>query len=149
MGTPVRTPAEDPPLLTECGLMAPALEMEFSAHFSRADGESAAEAAMAAVARVIDAPRWFLKPVLEAGRSTSGHLLERTTADICRIVLTANDSGITVAATDDTEVAFDTGHHRGAGQLPLLAVVDGLRLHHGPDGHLWVVWQGSWGAAGR
>ncbi|MFD7709206.1 hypothetical protein ACFV6E_36825 [Streptomyces sp. NPDC059785] len=133
--------------MTEHGLMAPALEMEFTAHFTRLDGKSALEAAAAAVTRVIEAPTWFVAPVLDAGRSVSSCLLERTTADVCRIVLTANDAGITVAATDDTQLALDSAEHGSAKNLPLLTVVDGLHVHHGPDGHMWVVWQGSWRGA--
>ena len=128
--------------------MEPALEMEFTAHFVRGDGESAVEAATAAVARVIEAPGWFVAPVLDAGRSVSHCLLERTAADACRIVLTADGTGITVAATDDTEVTLDAAGHGSAKNLPLLAVVDGLHVHHGPDGHVWVVWQGAWRATG-
>jgi hypothetical protein len=144
VGSPVRPPSEGPALLTECGLMEPALEMEFTAHFARGDGESAVEAATAAVTGVIEAPAWFVTPVLDAGRSVSQCLLERTTADACRIVLTADGVGITVAATDDTLVTLDAAGHGSAKNLPLLAVVDGLRVHHGPDGHVWVVWHGSW-----
>jgi len=124
--------------------MAPALEMEFTAHFSRTGGQRAAEAAATAVIRVIEAPTWFLAPVLEAGRSVSSCLLGRTTADICRIVLTADGTGITVAATDDATISFDSADHASARHLPLLTVVDGLSVHHGPDGHMWVVWQGAW-----
>ncbi|WTP62225.1 hypothetical protein OHU07_38340 [Streptomyces phaeochromogenes] len=144
MGTPVRTPSGGPPLLTECGLMEPVQEMEFTAHFSRADGELAAEEAAAAVTRVIDAPLSFVTPVLDAGRSASKCLLARSAADTCRIVLTADLTGITVAATDDVKVSLDSCDQVGAKNLPLLAVVDGLKVHHGPDGHVWVVWKGSW-----
>ncbi|MGP4045862.1 hypothetical protein [Streptomyces sp. 2A115] len=148
MGTPVRTPSGGPPLLTECGLMEPALEMEFTAHFSRADGELAAEAAAVAVTRVIEAPLSFLSPVLDAGRAASGCLLARSGADLCRIVLTADPVGITVAATDDVKVSLDTVDQVTARNLPLLTVVDGLNVHHGPDGHVWVVWRGSWRRTG-
>ncbi|MET7698170.1 hypothetical protein [Streptomyces sp. NPDC005485] len=148
MGTPISPPSKGPPLLTECGLLEPALEMGFTAHFARADGELAVEAAAAAVTRVIDAPGWFIAPVRDAGHSVSRCLLERTTADACRIVLTADDVGITVAATDDTVVTLDAAGHGSARNLPLLAVVDGLRVHHGPDGHVWVVWQGTWRRTG-
>ena len=78
--------AADRPLLTECGLMEPVQEMEFTAHFSRADGEFAAEAAAVAVTRVIYAPLSFVTPVLDAGRSASKCLLARSAADTCRIV---------------------------------------------------------------
>jgi hypothetical protein len=128
--------------------MEPALEMEFAAHFSRVDGEFAAEAAAVAVTRVIDAPLSFLAPVLDAGRSASRCLLARSTADLCRIVLTADRTGITVAATDDIAVSLDTVDQATAKNLPLLTVVDGLKVHHGPDGHVWVVWQGSWRRTG-
>ncbi|MEV0225445.1 hypothetical protein [Streptomyces sp. NPDC050704] len=144
MATSLRTPSGGPPLLTECGLMEPALEMEFTAHFSRADGEFAVESAVVAVTRVIDAPPSFVAPVLDAGRSVSKCLLARSAADECRIVLTADPSGITVAATDDVNVSLETVDQVAAKNLPLLTVVDGLDLHHGPDGHVWVVWQGPW-----
>jgi hypothetical protein len=124
--------------------MEPALEMEFAAHFARADGEFAAQAATVAVTRVIDAPLWFLAPVLNAGRSASSCLLERSSADLCRIVLTADRTGITVAATDDVRVPLHSGTPGAASNLPLLAVVNDLNIHHGPDGHVWVVWQGAW-----
>ncbi len=124
--------------------MEPVLEMEFTAHFSRSEGKSAAEAAAVAVTRAIDAPLSFLSPVLDAGRSASRCLLTRSAADLCRIVLTADPTGITVAATDDVAVSLDSDDQTGAKHLPLLAVVDGLCVHHGPDGHVWVVWKGSW-----
>ncbi|GAA3836648.1 hypothetical protein ACFS5L_04555 [Streptomyces phyllanthi] len=144
--SPVRTPVEGPSLLTECGLMVPALEMEFAAHFARADGEPAAEAAVTAVTRVIDAPGSFLEPIREAGRAVTRELLKRTTAGLCRVVLSADESGITLAATDDTMIALDAAPHAGIRKQPLLAVIDDLRVHHGPDGHRWVVWQGAWAA---
>lgn len=124
--------------------MEPVLEMEFTAHFSRAAGEFAAEAAAVAVTRVIDAPLSFLSPVLEAGSSASRCLLTRSAAETCRIVLTADPAGITVAATDDVVVSLAAGEQTRPRNLPLLAVVDGLNVHHGPDGHMWVVWKGSW-----
>lgn len=141
---PVRMPVEGQSLLTECGLRAPALEMEFTAHFARADGEPAAQAAANVVTRVIDAPRSFLEPIRDAGRAVTRRLLERTTADRCRIVLSADESGVTLAATDDTTVTLESAHTPGAHNLPLLSVDGDLHLHHGPDGHLWVVWQGAW-----
>ncbi|MCX4903133.1 hypothetical protein [Streptomyces sp. NBC_00878] len=144
MGTPVHTPSGGPSLLTERGPMEPVREMEFTAHFARADGECAAEAAAVEVTRVIDAPPSFVAPVLDAGRSASKCLLARSAADTCRIVLTADLTGITVAATDDVKVSLDSCDQAGARNLPLLAVVDGLNVHHGPDGHVWVVWKGSW-----
>ncbi|GGX96815.1 hypothetical protein [Streptomyces fructofermentans] len=144
MGTPVRTPSDGPPLVTERGLVGPVLEMEFTARFSRGDGESSAEAAAVAVTRAIDAPPSFVVPVLDAGRSASRCLLERSAADMCRVVLTADRAGITVAATDDVAVSLASGDRVGARHLPVLAVVDGLRVHHGPDGHVWVVWKGDW-----
>jgi len=147
VGTSVRTPADGPPLVTESGLMAPVLEMEFTANFPRMGGRRAAEAAAMAVIGVIEAPKWFLAPVIEAGRSVGTCLLARTTADTCRIVLTADDTGLTVAATDDATIMFDSAEHSGARHLPLLTVVDGLSVHHGPDGHMWVVWQGAWRSA--
>ena len=134
--------------MTESGLMEPVLEMEFTANFSRAAGEFAAEAAAVAVTRVIDAPLSFLSPVLEAGSSTSRCLLTRSTAELCRIVLTADRTGITVAATDDVVVSLDAGEQGCPKNLPLLAVIDGLNVHHGPDGHVWVVWKGSWQRTG-
>lgn len=146
--TLVSDPVEAAPL-TEYGLKAPAVAVQFTAHFFRPDGrpdaESATEAATAALTRVIDAPRSFVAPVLAAGRSVSECLLARTTADVCRLVLTADRSGITLAATDDTSVAQDTDRQNRADSLPLLMVVDGLHVHHGPDGHMWVVWHGPWG----
>ncbi|MCW8097222.1 hypothetical protein [Streptomyces tauricus] len=148
MGTPVRASSDGPALLTEHGLMEPVREMEFTAHFARADGEFAAQAAAVAVTQVIDAPLSFVSPVLDAGCSASRCLLARSAADTCRIVLTADPSGITVAATDDVAVPLDAGDPAGAKNLPLLAVVDGLNVHHGPDGHVWVVWKGSWRRAG-
>ncbi|MDQ0772534.1 hypothetical protein QF026_001000 [Streptomyces aurantiacus] len=144
MGTPVHASSDGPPLLTEHGVMGPVREMEFTARFSRADGEFAAQAAAVAVTRVIDAPLSFVSPVLDAGCSTSKCLLARSAADACRIVLTADASGITVAATDDVAVSLDAGEQVDAKNLPLLAVVDGLNVHHGTDGHVWVVWKGSW-----
>ncbi|MBV1936128.1 hypothetical protein KUF83_06055 [Streptomyces sp. BV286] len=144
MATPVRASSDGPALLTERGPMEPVREMEFTARFSRADGEFAAEAAAVAVTQVIDAPLSFVSPVLDAGCSVSRCLLARSAADTCRIVLTADRSGITVAATDDVAVSLDAGDPSGAKNLPLLAVVDGLNVHHGPDGHVWVVWKGSW-----
>ncbi|MFS8197845.1 hypothetical protein ACLVWQ_04070 [Streptomyces sp. CWNU-52B] len=144
MGTPVRTSSGGPALLTEHGLMEPVREMEFTARFARADGEFAAQAAAVAVTQAIDAPLSFVSPVLDAGCSTSRCLLERSAADTCRIVLTADTSGITVAATDDVAVPLDADDRIGTQDLPLLAVVDGLNVHHGPDGHVWVVWKGSW-----
>ncbi|MER6183706.1 hypothetical protein [Streptomyces sp. NPDC001652] len=56
------------PLLTRFGLPAPALEMEFTAHFARRGGEVAAGAATAAVTGVVEAPVWFLASLLDAGR---------------------------------------------------------------------------------
>ncbi len=155
MKTLVSDPVEGAAPLTEYGLREPAVEVEFTAHFSRPDGHpdaaSATEAATAALTRLTDAPRSFVAPVLAAGRSVSDCLLARTTADVCRIVLTADGSGITVAATDDTSVAQDAERRSRADGLPLLMVVDGLHVHHGPDGHMWVVWHGPWGRhdAGR
>lgn len=143
---PVRTPVEGQSLLTECGLMAHALEMEFTAHFARVDGEPAAEAATVAVTRVIDAPRSFLDPIRDAGRAVTRRLLERTTADLCRVILSADEAGVTLAATDDTTVTLEAAQPAGAHNLPLLSVAGGLRVHHGPDGYLWVVWQGPWAA---
>ncbi|MER6688875.1 hypothetical protein [Streptomyces minutiscleroticus] len=144
MSTPVRTSSHDLPLLTEYGLMEPALEMEFTAHFARSDGDLAAEAATAAVTRVIEAPGSFLAPVRDAGRSVSTCLLERSNAETCRIVLTADRAGITLAATDDIRVSMETAHETPAARLRVFAMVDGLKVHHGPDGHVWVVWRGSW-----
>ncbi|WP_221350631.1 hypothetical protein [Streptomyces beigongshangae] len=148
MGTPVHAPSEGPALLTEHGLMEPVREMEFTARFARADGEFAAQAAAVAVTRAIDAPLSFVSPVLDAGRSASRCLLARSAADACRIVLTADPSGITVSATDDVAVPLDADGRTGARNLPLLAVVDGMNVHHGPDGHMWVVWKGAWRRTG-
>lgn len=148
MGTPVHASSDGPALLTEHGLMEPVREMEFTARFTRADGELAAQAAAVAVTRAIDAPPSFVSPVLDAGRSASRCLLARSASDTCRIVLTADSSGITVSATDDVAVPLDAGDGAGAKNLPLLAVVDGLRVHHGPDGHVWVVWKGAWRRTG-
>ncbi|MEW2398800.1 hypothetical protein [Streptomyces sp. NPDC046862] len=142
--SPVRTPVEGQSLLTECGLMAPALKMEFTAHFARADGEPAAEAATASVTGVIDAPGSFLEPIRDAGRAVTRRLLERTTADLCRVILSADESGVTLAATDNTTVALEAAHPAAAHDLPLLSVTGDLRVHHGPDGYVWVVWQGPW-----
>ncbi|WP_189217506.1 MULTISPECIES: hypothetical protein [Streptomyces] len=151
MSNPVEEEAGAAPL-TEYGLLAPAVQMQFTAHFSRPDGRpdarSAAEAATAALTRVIDAPRSFVAPVLAAGRSVSDCLLARTTAEVCRIVLTADGTGITVAATDDTSVAEDADRQSRADSLPLLLVIGDLRVHHGPDGHVWVVWHGPWSRDG-
>ncbi len=148
MGTPVRASSDGPALLTEHGLMEPVQEMEFTAHFARQDGEFAAQAAAVAVTQVIDAPLSFVSPVLDAGCSASRCLLARSAAESCRIVLTADPSGITVAATDDVAVPLDADGRTGAKDLPLLAVVDGLNVHHGPDGHVWVVWKGPWRRTG-
>ncbi|MCX4238112.1 hypothetical protein ACH4Y0_30545 [Streptomyces sp. NPDC020707] len=148
VGTPVRASSDGPALLTEHGLMEPVQEMEFTAHFARQDGEFAAQAAAVAVTQVIDAPLSFVSPVLDAGCSASRCLLARSAAESCRIVLTADPSGITVAATDDVAVPLDADGRTGAKDLPLLAVVDGLNVHHGPDGHVWVVWKGPWRRTG-
>ncbi|MEU6372369.1 hypothetical protein [Streptomyces sp. NPDC046909] len=144
MGTPVHTSSDEPPLLTQFGLLAPALEMEFTAHFARRGGEAAAGAATAAVIQVIEAPASFMSSVLDAGRRVSRCLLARTTADICRVVLTADRGGIMVAGTDDALITLDLGNDSRATELPLLAVVDGLRIHRDSGGHVWVVWQGQW-----
>lgn len=144
MGTPVRTSADEPPLVTEFGLMEPALEMEFAAHFRRQGGDVASDAAAAAVTGVIEAPTAFVAAVLDAAHRVNGCLLARTRADVCRIVLTADRGGITVAGTDDITVTLDRAHESGARDLPLSAVVDGLHIHHGPEGHVWVVWRGGW-----
>lgn len=144
MGTPVRASSDGPPLLTQFGLLEPALEMEFTAHFARRGGETAAGAATLAVTGVIEAPAWFVTSVRDAGRRVARCLLARTTADVCRIVLTADRGGITVAGTDDTLITLDRAHDGGARALPLLAVVDGLRIHRGAEDHVWVVWQGPW-----
>jgi hypothetical protein len=144
VGTPVHTSSDGPPLLTEFGLLEPALEMEFTAHFARRGGEVAAGAATVAVTRVIEAPPWFVASVLDAGRRVSRCLLARTTADVCRVVLTADRGGIMVAVTDDALITLDRDDGSRATELPLLAVVDGLRIHSGSEGHVWVVWQGHW-----
>jgi hypothetical protein len=144
VGTPVRASSEGPPLLTQFGLLEPALEMEFTAHFDRHGGEGAAHAATAAVIGVIEAPACFVSSVRDAGRRVTRLLLARTVADDCRIVLTADRGGISVAATDDTMNTLERAHDGRAGDLPLLAVVDGLRIHRGAEGQVWVVWQGLW-----
>ncbi|OPG07395.1 hypothetical protein B1R27_13905 [Streptomyces sp. GKU 895] len=144
MGPPVRTSAEEPPLLTECGLQEPALEMEFTAHFPRQGGTAASDAAAAAVIGVIEAPTAFVVALLDAAHRVNGCLLARTTAETCRIVLTADRTGITVAGTDDTTITLDRADEDGTRDLPLSAVVDGLHIHHGPGGHVWVVWHGVW-----
>lgn len=144
MGTPIRTSSDGPPLLTQFGLLEPALEMEFIAHFDRRGGERAACAAVAAVVGVIEAPAWFVSSVRDAGCRATRLLLARTTADVCRIVLAADRGGISVAATDDTPITLDRAHDGAARDLPLLAVVDGLRIHRGAQGQVWVVWQGLW-----
>ncbi|WP_329342497.1 hypothetical protein OG866_40210 [Streptomyces sp. NBC_00663] len=148
MGTPVRTSADEPPLLTEYGLMEPALEMEFAAHFTRLGGADASDAAAAAVTGVVEAPAAFVAALLDAAHRVNGCLLARTRADVCRIVLTADRTGITVAGTDDTTIALDRAHDSRARDLPVSAVVDGLHIRHGPEGHVWVVWQGAWCAGG-
>lgn len=144
MGTPVPTSSEEPPLLTQFGLLEPALEMEFTARFARRGGEAAADAATAAVTAVIEAPAWFTTSLLDAGRRVSSCLLARTTADVCRIVLTADRGGVTVAGTDDALITLDRAHDSGTSGLPLHGVVDDLRIHHGSDGHVWVVWERPW-----
>ncbi|MEU5891023.1 hypothetical protein ABZ835_29865 [Streptomyces sp. NPDC047461] len=148
MGSPVHTSSGEPPLLTQFGLLEPALEMEFTAHFARRGGEVAAGAATAAVTGVVEAPAWFLASLLDAGRRVSSCLLARTTADVCRIVLTADSGGIKVAGTDDVLIPLDRVHDDGATRLPLLGVVDGLRIHRGSEGPVWVVWEGHWCPAG-
>ncbi|MEV7890220.1 hypothetical protein ACWD3I_23110 [Streptomyces sp. NPDC002817] len=148
MGTPVHAPSDEPPLLTQFGLLEPALEMEFTAHFPRRGGEVAADAATAAVTGVVEAPAWFLASLLDAGRRVSSCLLARTTADVCRIVLTADSGGITMAGTDDVLIALDRDHHDAATGLPLLGVVDGLHVHRGSEGQVWVVWERHWCPAG-
>ncbi|SNX65692.1 hypothetical protein SAMN06272735_7531 [Streptomyces sp. TLI_55] len=144
MGTPVRTSAEEPPLLTEFGLVESALEMEFTAYFPREGGTAASDAAAAAVIGVIEAPTAFVVALLDAAHRVSGCLLARTTAETCRLVLTADRTGITVAGTDDTTITLDRADEDGTRDLPVSAVVDGLHVHHGPEGHVWVVWHGAW-----
>ncbi|MDQ0597017.1 hypothetical protein QF037_001362 [Streptomyces canus] len=78
----------------------------------------------------------------------SSCLLARTTADVCRILLTADSGGLRVAGTDDVLIPPDRVRHDGATRLPLLGVVDGLRIHRGSEGRTWVVWQGHWCPAG-
>ncbi|MFF1295679.1 MULTISPECIES: hypothetical protein [unclassified Streptomyces] len=108
----------------------------------------AAGAATAAVTGVVEAPAWFLASLLDAGRRVSSCLLARTTADVCRIVLTADGEGIRVAGTDDVLIPLDRVPHDGATRLPLLGVVDGLRIHRGSEERIWVVWEGHWRPAG-
>ncbi|MDN3026791.1 hypothetical protein [Streptomyces sp. S.PB5] len=127
--------------------MEPALEMEFTAHFARRGGEAAARAAAAAVTGVIEAPAWFLASLLDVGRRVSRCLLARTAADVCRIVLTADRGGLALAGTDDTRITLHGDPGNGATGLPLLGVVDGLHVHRGAQGHVWVVWRGPWAPA--
>ncbi|MFE0101889.1 hypothetical protein [Streptomyces sp. NPDC059009] len=139
--------AQEPALISQFGLLDSALSMEFTTHFDGDGGACAVVAAAEALARVIEAPEGFLEPVLAAGDAVGRTLLSRSEATQCRLVLSADPSGITLAATDDAEVSLDSAERPTALKEAARARTDDeLRVHRGPDGHLWVVWRRGWEA---
>ncbi|KOU36249.1 hypothetical protein [Streptomyces sp. WM6378] len=146
---------------TTSGTHLPVRHLALSYETPRLPGSQAALAEVATAALHSAAiPTWLARRLSEAARVSAQFIYGHTNAARYRLLITADDIGITVAVTDyddlpvagrpawldvtRTNILQQDGIRPGTDPLTRHTPDDGLRLHRTPDGHIRLGCHAPW-----